>query len=223
LIKYRMVLAVLAGAGFAASITLLVNAPGSLSPFVALIFLMPGSLLASRLFRSDGLGPPLAVLAASALVYSTIAYVSFALWLRSANLRKLKSLTLYLSGPALGLVGLACVPSLNPLWPQGMAQLAETENALREGLPKGASLERSRAFLQARGVKLYEEKLTVQQVVLERGDTKLVAHPGDQLVSARIATNAGQFPCGYAIEVLLIFDASKNLEQNHIDRLRICP
>ena len=104
-----------------------------------------------------------------------------------------------------------------------MAQLAETENAFREGLPKGASLERSRAFLQARGVKLYEEKLTVQQVVLERGDTKLVAHPGDQLVSARIATNAGQFPCGYAIEVLLIFDASKNLEQNHIDRLRICP
>ena len=209
--KYRLVLALLAGFGFVGVITLVLNLPFLPVSLVVSIFLLPGGLLGSVYSPSDGLGTPLIVMAANALVYSVIAYAAFAWWFRNTDVRTERSAALIVAGPALGLFCLACVPSLSPLWPQGMTRLAEEEQSLRDGLPVGSDLEYSRAFLQARGVRAYEEKLTVRQVVLERGNTKLVAQPGDQLVSARIATDAGQFPCGYAIEVLLIFDANQKL------------
>jgi len=223
LAKYRMILALLAGAGFTALITELLNVPFFPGPILLSIILMPGGLLASLFSGSDGFGPPLAVMAANALVYSMIAYAAFTWSLREAAVRRMKSATLIFTAPALVLSCLACVPSLNPLWPRGMAHLAEEEKSLREGLPVGSGLDHSRAFLQARGIKPYVEKKSLQPVTLQRGPTKIVAQPGDQLISARIPTEAGQFPCGYAIEVLLIFDTNEKLEQSHIDSLRICP
>src|SRR5258708_3196278 len=132
--KYRLILSLLAGFGFVGLITLLLNLPFLPVSLGVSIFLMPGGLLGSLYSRSDGLGSPLILMAANALLYSAIAYTAFAWWLRGIDVRRAKSATLIFTGPALGLFCLACMPSLSPLWPQGMTHLPEEEQSLRDGL-----------------------------------------------------------------------------------------
>jgi len=37
------------------------------------------------------------------------------------------------------------------------------------------------------------------------------------------ATDSGQFPCGYRIDVVLVFNNERRLRERYIHRFRICP
>lgn len=51
----------------------------------------------------------------------------------------------------------------------------------------------------------------------------MIASLGDRLLVAQVPTKAEQFPCGYRIDVILLFDKDGTLKENNIHRLRLCP
>ena len=163
------------------------------------------------------------MLGANAVVYAGLAYFLLGRYFSRINVEKAKYSLALSAAPALAFVFLACVPSLNPMWPRGMQRLAQEESELHDGLPVGSRLDQSRAFLRARGMEAHEEEVKIRQEIPRRNGSSFVVQPGDRLVSTRITTDAGQFPCGYAIEMGLVFDANGVLRENHIDRLRLCP
>ena len=71
------------------------------------------------------------------------------------------------------------------------------ENSLRSRLPEGTRIEYAKTVLYDQGAQADEFELNVHEVVLENAQTKIVGEPGDRVISARIDTEAGQFPCGY--------------------------
>lgn len=104
-----------------------------------------------------------------------------------------------------------------------MKQLAVEEKDLGQGLPVGTQLGLARSFLQARGIVFYEQNVKLEQEIPQPSSPSMVVHPDDRLVSARITTDAGRFPCGYAVEIGLVFDAHDVLRENRVNRLRLCP
>jgi hypothetical protein len=104
-----------------------------------------------------------------------------------------------------------------------MEKLAQEENDLRQGLPIGARVAECRDFLRSRKIQFYEVELKDQQEITRRGGPPMIAQTGDRLISARVYTDAGQFPCTYAIEVTLIFGANDTLRESRVNRLRLCP
>jgi len=221
--KYRLIPALLSGVGFTAGVTLLLNVPSPVVLILAL-FLAPGSVLASILFRVHtlGFGPPIPVLTLNALVYSSAAYLVLERWIRP-NLHTVKLALVFLAMPVVGLACLACIPSMSPLWPTGMSQLDERERTLREGLPTGSDLNSARGFLRGQGIDSYEYEAKSEETVLERGKLKIVAEPGDHILSAQVHTEAEEFPCGYRIEVVLVFDRQEKLKKSNVARFPLCP
>ena len=215
----RIIAATLIGIGFTSLLAVLLNVP--LQPLVYLAFLLlaPGGIVGSMLFKVSWLGSPVPVLICNAVIYSAAAYLVF------HRLRYQLSAkgTLVIAAAALPLASLACVPSLNPLWPRGMSDLEEKERVLREGLPADSDLTSARAFLRGRGIDAYEYSATSEDVVLRRATVKVMAQPGDHVLSARVPTAAQQFPCSYDIEVILVFDRQEKLKQSDISRIGICP
>jgi hypothetical protein len=104
-----------------------------------------------------------------------------------------------------------------------MVQLSDQERILRQGLAVGSSLHQARAFLETQGVKTYNQEMSIEGVVLQRGNRIIIGHPGDLLVSAQIPTEAGEFPCWYRIDMMLVFDKADILKESYIDRFRLCP
>jgi hypothetical protein len=108
------------------------------------------------------------------------------------------------------------------LWPTGMTQLAKREAQLQEVLPVGMDLEQARGVLRSQRIEFWEQ--------IQESDSKLTwlegslnASSGDTIVSAQIPTDAGQFPCSYRIDVLLVFGKDRRLTDRYIHRFRICP
>lgn len=219
---YRLILALLLGVGFAALSALLINIPSPGIEYLASLLMTPGGIVASLLERSQGLGSPLAVLAANALIYSTLASVAFRFWIR-LDASNAKRLTVAVAIPVLILAIFACVPSVSPIWPRGMSQLADEEKTLRAGLPIGSTLDAARAFLRASAVNSYEYEIRAEEPILQHAHTTIVARPGDRLISAQIDTDAEQFPCSYKIQVALVFGADKRLRERYIEQSPICP
>jgi hypothetical protein len=91
-----------------------------------------------------------------------------------------------------------------------MSDLAEKEHILRDGLQIGSDLDSARAFLRGQGIDSYEHEKKVEEIVLQRADLKIVAQPGERVLSARVDTEAQQFPCSYSIEVVLLIDQQGN-------------
>ena len=125
--------------------------------------------------------------------------------------------------PVAILVGLACIPALNPVWPRGMAELTRQEKVLQDALPMGMGLEGARAVLRSKGIQFQEATETSQAVLLKRQDKSITAAPGDRVIPARLETEASQFPCGYDIEVVLLFGPDERLKDQYVHRLRLCP
>jgi len=219
---YRLTSALLFGVGFAALSALLINIRSSGIAYLALLLLTPGGILASLFVRSQGLGSPLALLAANAFIYSAIAFVTLRFWIR-LDASKTKRLAVGLTIPALILAGMACMPSVSPIWPRGMTQLADEEKILRTGLPVGSTLDAARGFLRARAVDSHEYEISDEEPILRNAHTTIVARPGDRLISAQIDTEAEQFPCSYRIQVALVFGADGRLRQEYIERSPLCP
>jgi hypothetical protein len=219
-LRYRLILAALCGVGFTALVALLLNVP--VVAMLALVLLTPGGILASVLVRSQGLGSPSLVLAGNAIIYSAIVWVAFHFWLRLYG-RKAQLLVAALAIPVLILATLTCIPSVSPLWPRGMSQLADEEKALRTGLPLGMTVDGARAFLRAHGVTCYEYEIHTEGPILQNSRATILAKPGDRLISAQIETNAEQLPCGYKIQVALVFGTNDRLRESYIERRPVCP
>jgi len=198
--KYRLMLALAAGAGFSALAILLLNLNSGLASVILSILLLPGGMVSAFASRSRDLYSPLAVLGANAAIYAGLAYLLLGRYFSRINVEKARSSLTLSAVSAFVLVFLVCIPSLNPLWPRGMRQREQEERELREGLLVGSRLDQSRAFLRARGIEVHEEQVKARLEVPRRRGPSFVLQPGDRLVSARITTDAGQFPCGYAIE-----------------------
>jgi len=218
----RLTLALLVGVGLATLSALLINIRLSAIEYLALLLLTPGGILASLLIRSEALGSPLLLLAANSFLYSVIAFLALRFWIR-LDASKAKRLTVAFTIPVLILDSLACIRSVSPIWPRGMSQLADEENALRVGLPPGSTLETARAFLHARAVNCFENEVHAEESILQNAHATIVAKSGDRVLSALIDTEAQQFPCGYKIQIALVFGADERLRERYIERTPICP
>jgi hypothetical protein len=223
-VKYKILLAVLSGAGFASLLVLLLNASLPVLPQLLSVMLLPGAIPVAVLSKSQEFGPPLAVLAANALVYSAVAYIAVSVAWRKTAEETMRVATIRSVLPVAMLIGLSCVPALNPLWPRGMTELTTQEKELQQALPLGMGLDGVRAVLQSKGIQFREETEASQSVVLDDGrGGNITATPGDRVVSARLQTEANQFPCGYDIQIVLLFGQDEKMKQQHVQRLRLCP
>lgn len=126
--------------------------------------------------------------------------------------------TLILSAPVIIIASLACIPSMSPVWPRGMEQLETTERKLRDGLLLGVPIESARSFLQKQGVITYEDLAQNEDAVFQVADNKMMAGAGDTVISAPVPTDALEFPCGFRIDVILVFGNDRMLKREHIER-----
>lgn len=222
--KYKIAIALLFGAGFTSLLLLLLKASSAsaMSPLLS-VLLLPGGILADSVLKPKEFSPPLVVLAANALVYSAVAYAGVLVFCRGVAAEKMRLATLRLRLPAAILVLLACIPMLNPLWPRGMKELTRQEKVLQDALPMGMGLEGARAVLRSKGIQFQEETETSQAVLLKRQDRSITGAVGDRVISARLETDASQFPCGYDIEIVLLFGPDQRLKDQYVHRLRLCP
>jgi len=216
--KYKIAVALLCGAGFTSLVALLIRV---LLPFSLLLF--PGGILVHFTVRSDDFGPPLLVLAANVLVYSAAAYAGISFLYGGIAVQKMRLAALRLVLPVAILVGLACIPAVDPLWPRGMTKLAEQEKALQDALPVGMSVKGARNVLNSKRIQFQEQDEKSPEIVLQRQDKTITAAVGDRVISARLETEASQFPCGYDIEVVLLFGPDQQMKDQYVHRLRLCP
>jgi hypothetical protein len=223
-VKYKIFLAVLSGSGFASLLVLLLNAPVPVLPEFSSALLLPGAIPVALLSKSQEFEPPLAVLAANALIYSIASYVVVSVAWGKATVETRRLAAIRLMAPVAILIGLSCVPALNPLWPRGLAELASRESELQQALPLDMGLDGARNVLQAKGIQFHEDTETGKTVVLNDGrGLSITAAPGDHVVSARLQTEARAFPCGYDIQIVLLFGPNERMRQQYVHRFPICP
>jgi hypothetical protein len=223
--RYTVAVAVLCGAALASVSVLLLNLSLP-SPVAVLLILLqlPGGILTHFVVGSEDFGPPLLVLATNVLFYSATAYAGFSVLGRGISSEKMRIAMVWLVLPAVASITLACIPAFNPLWPRGMAELTKQERELQEAFPVGMGVESVRTVLLSRGIKFYEDTEERDRLVLNRGNGESVrSAPGDRLISARFQTEASQYPCGYDMEIVLLFGRDDKLKQQYIHRLRVCP
>ena len=216
MIVSRFAFAALCGAGVTALASLLLHVP--YVNLLAAIVLTPGGLVVGVLLREGD--PPLLILLANSLIYSALTLTgSFCLgqsriWRRAIP---------WLAIPVGVLVCLACIPTLDPLWPIGMTQLARREAQLQEDLPLGMDLGQVREVLRSQKIQFTERVEESNSVVLMRPDSTITASAGDRTVFGEIQTEAASFPCGYRIDFVLLFGGEEKLKQRYIRRFRVCP
>jgi hypothetical protein len=222
--KYRITVALLCGTGFTSVLLLLIkpSSPSGIALLLSLL-LLPGSLVAHLTVRSQEIGPPILVLTANAVVYAVVLFVGLSIFARCVAAEKMRLATIRLVFPVAILTGLVCTPTLNPLWPRGMTELTKQEETLRDALPVGIGMDGARSVLRSKGIQFQEETETSQAVVVDRPDRTIAAAAGDRVISARLETGASQFPCGYAIEVVLLFGPDERMKDKYVHRLRLCP
>ena len=125
--------------------------------------------------------------------------------------------------PVTVLATLACIPSMNPLWPHGMKELAQQESELQTAIPVGMSLGQVRGVLNSRKIQFYESTEPKDGIVLQDPQTTMTAQSGDTVVVSRFDTEAFEFPCGYDMQIVLVFGHNGNLKERYIHRFRMCP
>jgi len=111
----RIAFAALCAAGFSALLSLTLHFP--YVNLLASLLLVPGGLIQALLRGGDS---PLAILSANFAVYSVLVFAfassSSGIQRRAESAR----VSLWLAFPVGVLVCLACIPTLDPLWPTGI-------------------------------------------------------------------------------------------------------
>jgi hypothetical protein len=222
--NHRVAVALLCGAGLTSLVLLLIklSSPSAISLFLALL-LVPGGAIAHVVARSQETDPPLLVLGANVVVYAAAVLAGLYIFGRGVTAEKMRLATNRLILPVVILIGLVCIPALNPLWPRGMGTLTTQEKVLQGLLPIGLGIDEARAILRSKGIQFQEETETSKAVVVNRQDKSITATAGDRVISARLETEASQFPCGYDIEVVLLFGPDERMKDQYVHRLRLCP
>lgn len=214
----RIVFAALCSAGFTSLLALILNL--RYVNLLAVLLLLPGGLLQSILRGADS---PTAVLSANFLVYAVIFFVIASYSSEVQQKAKSPRLNLWLAFPVGVLACMACVPRLNPLWPTGMNELARQEAQLRESLPVDVDLEQARGVLRSQGIEFWEHVEKEDNVIFTRSEGNLKVAAGDTVISANVWTKAGQFPCSYRIDIVLVFGKEARVTERSIHPLRMCP
>ena len=222
--KHRVALALLGGAGFTSLLLLLIklSSPSGIALLLSLL-LLPGGAIAHVVARSQETDPPLLVITANVVVYAIVSYAALFIFARGAAAEKIRLATMWLVFPVAVLIGLVCIPRFDPFWPRGMTELARQEKALQDAIPMGTGIDGARTVLRSKGIQFQEQTETSPAVVLNRQDKSIAAAPGDRVISARLETEASQFPCGYDIEVVLLFGPDERMKDQYVHRLRLCP
>lgn len=180
-------------------------------------------MLTDFLLRPKEFSHPLLVSFANILVYSGVAYAVVSVCCRNVPVERMRVAAIRLTIPAVVLIGLICVQSLNPLAPRGMAELTSKVESLQNAFHAGMELENARAVLRSREIRFQEVTETSSMQILEKPGRSMTAAAGDRVLSARLETDAGEFPCGYDIEVVLLFGPDERLKDRYVHRLRLCP
>jgi hypothetical protein len=152
-----------------------------------------------------------------------VAFALGFLMFRRASLTEVRRIAGWSVPPATVLAVLACIPSINPLWPHGMAELAKQESELQTATPLGMTLEQVRGVLNSRRIQFDESTETSDSVELQSPERTITAQSGDTVLVSRFDTEAFEFPCGYDMQIVLVFGHDRNLKQRYIHRFRMCP
>ena len=85
-------------------------------------------------------------------------------------------------------------------------------------------LQDARSVLKSKGIQFYESIQDSEDVVFNNGiDRKIMAAAGDRVLSSRFQTSASTFPCGYDMQVILVFGHDEKLKERYVHRFPICP
>ena len=191
--------------------------------FFLVALFTPGAIVLNIVSRSATWDSIPALLGANAVIYSGLALVVILLRFRNIQVVRLKHIASWMVLPVTAVSCLVCFPSLNPLLPVGMAELSRQELGLQEALPLNMGLQDARSVLKARGIQFYESIENSESVVLQGPDRKITAAAGDRVLFSRYQTSAFRFPCGYDMEVILLFGKDERLKERYVRRFPICP
>lgn len=219
--KYRILVSLLSGLGVVSLVCLFLNIP--MANFFLLALFIPGGIAVSILPWYMNWVSISALLGANVLIYSVLVFVLILSRFRTIELAKLKQIALRMVLPVSAMSCLACVPSLNPLWPKGMAQLSKQESELQSALPLNMRLQDVRSVLIAKGIESVDFVESSEDVVFQGPDKKITAHAGDRVLSGRSQMSATSFPCSYEIQVVLVFGPDEKLKERYVRRAPICP
>jgi hypothetical protein len=218
--KYRICISILGGLGLTSLVCLLLNIPWA--NFFLFALFTPGAIVLNILPRSANWDSVPALLGANAVFYSILALVVILLRFRSIQPVKLRHIAIWMAVPVTAMLCLVCFPSLNPLLPVGMAELSRQELGLQQALPLNMRLEDARSLLLAKGIQ-FGESIENSDVVFQVPDRKIAIAAGDRVLTSRFQTSAFRFPCGYDMQVILLFGQDERLKERYVHRFPICP
>jgi hypothetical protein len=219
--KYRVCASLLIGVGFVSVLCLLLNVPG-LNLILSALF-VPGAIALDvlRLAESDS---NTTLLAANVIIYSLVAFFVILLRFRSSPIEQSRRFTARMVLPVLAVLILACFPVLNPMLPVGMAELGRQERELQQALNPSVNVHEARSVLEKRGIDFGEHIQESDGLVFQDGlDKRITASTGDLVLVSRWRTSAASFPCGYDMEIVLLFGHDEKLKDRYIRRFPICP
>jgi len=218
--KYRVFASLLAGAGFVSVLCLSLNIP-AVNLLLSSLF-APGAILIAP-FNFGEWGSVVALLGANVLIYSVLAFGVILLRFRGLLKGELKRLTIRMLLPVVAASTLACFPALNPMLPVGMEDLAKQERELQQALNPTVNLQDARSVLNNRHVEFGEMLQESDALVFQGPDKRINARTGDRVIVSRWRTNSWSFPCGYDMEIILLFGTDEKLKDRYIRRFPMCP
>jgi hypothetical protein len=219
--KHRVYVSLLSGLGFVSLVCLLLNIP--VANFFLLALFTPGGIAVSTLPWHTNWISISALLGANVVIYSVLVFVVFLLWFKTMEPAKLTQISRWIVLPVAAVSCLACLPSLNPLWPRGMMELSKQESQLQNDLPVGMRLQDARSVLQAHKIQFHELIEESESIVFQTAEKTIKAGPGDRVFSSEFQTAVFSFPCGYDLQVILVFGRDERLKARYVHRLPICP
>jgi hypothetical protein len=77
--------------------------------------------------------------------------------------------------------------------------------------------------LNSKKIQFYESTEPSDGVVLQNPQATITAQSGETVLVSRFDTEAFEFPCGYDMQIVLVFGHDRNLKQRYMHRFRICP
>ena len=81
----------------------------------------------------------------------------------------------------------------------------------------------ARAILNNRNIEFSEQEQESDELVFQSPDKRINARPGDGVIVSRWRAPASSFPCGYDMEIILLFGPDGKLKDNYISRFPMCP
>jgi hypothetical protein len=215
--KFKVFASLLAGLGFVSLLCLSINIP-ILGLFLSLLF-APGAIV----MTVAKLDSYIVLLVVNFAIYSLLAFCVILFRLRSLPEEEFKRFTVRMLLPVVAVSTLACFPTLNPMLPLGMAELADQERELEQALIPSMNLQEVRSILEKKNIDFGEQVQKTAKVLSQSPGKQIDASPGDIVVTGHWETSAWSFPCGYHMLIVLLFGPDEKLKDHYICRLPRCP